>query len=222
MLFLTLQLKSGKAEARKNPHFTLPRWWISRENCHQNRVNLPLLSSPAVRSRDPLNFDNNLSQFWQVTEVSGSRSPVFYGLMKKLSIMIRGKCSFWKWNNCSVVIKIKLWGNWNLLQTKSEKGMCSRVRRNNSLHNDYENDVLFCDKHVKYLMDLLHKNMVSHAAVREMCACSGCVTQEQVESIADPGIEQVGEFNTIVVHVAERWHGISRHVILLTKQSFRN
>lgn len=37
------------------------------------------------------------------------------------------------------------------------------LARNNSLHNDYESDVLFCDKHVKYLMDLLHKNMVSHA-----------------------------------------------------------
>lgn len=54
---------------------------------------------------------------------------------------------------------------------KTEKGtpyFTSRFRarglaRNNSLHNDYESDVLLCDKHVKYLMDLLQKNMVSHA-----------------------------------------------------------
>jgi len=61
--------------------------------------------------------------------------------------------------------------------------------RNNSLHHSYENDVLFCDKHVKFLMDLLRKNMVSHAAgckinvcVLRMChSAAGGVSRRSVD-----------------------------------------
>lgn len=95
--------------------------------------------SPCPDSREPPaspdpgqeNFDNNLSQFWQVTEVCiPSVLSALSVLMKKLSIMIRGKCRVWKWNNCSVVIKIKLCGNWN--PNQKGYGFARGFARNNN------------------------------------------------------------------------------------------